>query len=487
MRKRFILLNIFIVLSAILAAVLIFVNARHYTLTETFYAPEGTSYTAEDAVIRIVDGKLTVEDLKLEDGKLSYVVKAVEGASGDDSVEVIFGDPDDYLHSVSFYNNYHIGWFGTVFHYFNYFDFDGFGAILTIVLIDMLAAFGVTLWSFCEKWKRGEFSHAMSAYGGIAIFLFSMVINCFVLGSSYGLSVGFVMWDFANSGKEFLWLFLPVVLVFAVSVTVSNISLMRNEGFRPVNALGIIFSVLMIGGRLVLLLLFGYVSGSETFVRMMTLLENTLCTVIAYMESMLFSTIICALLASKYKASYDKDYLVILGCALMRDGTPTPLLRMRADAALRFEREQYEKTGKHAVFVPSGGQGSDEIISEGESVSRYLMEQGVPEEQIAPEMKSVNTRENLLFSKKVIEDHAQGKDFKTAFATTNYHVFRSYIFAEKAGLKVEGISAKTKWYFFPNAFLREFIGLLASEWKNHLVFLLLVLAFFAAVNLVAPM
>lgn len=487
MRKRFILLNIFIVLSAILAVVLVFINARQYTLTETFYAPEGTSYTAEDAVVKVANGKLTVEDLKLEDGKLSYVVKAVEGASGDDSVEILFGDPEDYLHCVSFYNNYHVGWFGTIFHYFNYVDFEGFGAVLVIALIDMLAAFGVTLWSFCEKWKRGEFSYVMSAYGGIAIFLLSMMINCFLFGSYYGLSVGSVMWNFADSGREFLWLDLPVVLVFAVSVTISNISLMRHEGFRPVNALGIIISVLMIGGRVVLLLLFGYMSGSETFIRMMSLLENMLCTVIAYMESMLFSTIICAMLASKYKASYDKDYLVILGCALMRDGTPTPLLRMRADAALQFEREQYEKTGKHAVFVPSGGQGSDEIISEGESVSRYLMEQGVPEERIAPEMKSVNTRENLLFSKKVIEEHADGRDFKTAFATTNYHVFRSYIYAEKAGLKAEGISAKTKWYFFPNAFLREFIGLLAGEWKNHLIFLGLVLAFFAAVNLVAPM
>ena len=47
-----------------------------------------------------------------------------------------------------------------------------------------------------------------------------------------------------------------------------------------------------------------------------------------------------------------------------------------------FEQEQFQSTGKHAVFVPSGGQGSDEVISESESMKRCLMEMGVPEERI---------------------------------------------------------------------------------------------------------
>ena len=35
-------------------------------------------------------------------------------------------------------------------------------------------------------------------------------------------------------------------------------------------------------------------------------------------------------------------------------------------------------------------------------------------------------------------------------------------------MAVEGMGSKTKYYFWPNAFLREFVGLLAAEWKNIL-------------------
>jgi hypothetical protein len=35
-------------------------------------------------------------------------------------------------------------------------------------------------------------------------------------------------------------------------------------------------------------------------------------------------------------------------------------------------------------------------------------------------------------------------------------------------MAVEGIGSKTRAYFWPNAFLREFVGLLASQWMTIL-------------------
>jgi hypothetical protein len=35
-------------------------------------------------------------------------------------------------------------------------------------------------------------------------------------------------------------------------------------------------------------------------------------------------------------------------------------------------------------------------------------------------------------------------------------------------MRVEGMGSKTKAYFWPNAFLREFAGLLVTEWKGIL-------------------
>ena len=49
-------------------------------------------------------------------------------------------------------------------------------------------------------------------------------------------------------------------------------------------------------------------------------------------------------------------------------------------------------------------------------------------------------------------------------------------FQKKAGLKADGIGAKTKWYFWPNALIREFIGILASEFKINIAVILAVVA-----------
>ena len=57
---------------------------------------------------------------------------------------------------------------------------------------------------------------------------------------------------------------------------------------------------------------------------------------------------------------------------------------------------------------------------------------------------------------------------KVAFATSSYHVCRGGILAYEMGWNIDGIGSRTKWYFWPNAFLREFIGLLAESWVQQL-------------------
>ena len=198
---------------------------------------------------------------------------------------------------------------------------------------------------------------------------------------------------------------------------------------------------------------------------------------------MFLATTLCAYNATRYRPGYDRDYIIILGCGIRRDGSLTPLLKARVDAALDFEKEQFDKTGKHAIFVPSGGQGDDEIISESQAMTNYLISQGVDRERILMEDKSVNTLENMKFSKEIIMKHTDDfENCKIAFATTNYHVFRGYIYAQKNGFVAKGISAKTKRYFYPNAFLREFIGLLVDRKFVNLAFIIITLIVFVLFN-----
>lgn len=75
---------------------------------------------------------------------------------------------------------------------------------------------------------------------------------------------------------------------------------------------------------------------------------------------------------------------------------------------------------------------------------------------------------------------------KIAFATTNYHVFRSGIWAQLAGLRAEGIGSKTKWWFWPNAFIRECAGLLKKNLLPELIGLVGLICFFGAISMLVP-
>ena len=207
---------------------------------------------------------------------------------------------------------------------------------------------------------------------------------------------------------------------------------------------------------------------------------------VAYGECLLFATVVCAWLAARHRPRRGGDYLVILGCGLRADGTPCPLLAGRIDAALALDAERQKAGDAPVTFVPSGGQGPDEPMSEAESMAAYLREHGIPDERIVLEGRSTTTRENMAFSREAIEAHAgvSVEERSVLFSTTNYHVFRGYVCAHEAGMRVEGVGSRTRAYFWPNAFLREFAGLLVAQWRMILQVYLVIAAIYAAATIV---
>ena len=63
---------------------------------------------------------------------------------------------------------------------------------------------------------------------------------------------------------------------------------------------------------------------------------------------------------------------------------------------------------------------------------------------------------------------------KISFSTTNYHVFRSGVIANEQGIDCEGMGSKTKWYFYTNALIREFIANLIQEKNKHIALLVII-------------
>ena len=349
------------------------------------------------------------------------------------------------------------------------FVFGGGGMIrLSCLLLSayFLAVTALLIRAFFRQMRYNLYSYNTIIYFGFG--LFTLFIALMYLLLFFGLqgvpeeTVGYnLISSLLSSAKTYALLTSPFLLIFSIALTVSNLSLIRHEGFRPVNVLGIVLAVLLVGGEVLIFWWDYYVSGSQTEVMVHDMLTNLLAAIYLYFECMMVGTMVADAIAARYEPEKDKDYIIVLGCAIRKDGTPTPLLQGRLDRALAFAREQEKTTGKAPVFVLSGGQGSDEVISEAACMARYLSEQGVGEERMILEDQSTDTEENMGNSKALI--FARDPGAKVAFSTTNYHVFRSGLKARRVKMRALGMGAKTKWYFWPNAAVREFVGLLTQH------------------------
>ncbi|WP_374965092.1 YdcF family protein [Lysinibacillus sp. RS5] len=169
---------------------------------------------------------------------------------------------------------------------------------------------------------------------------------------------------------------------------------------------------------------------------------------------------------------YEPNYIIALGSGLIGDKVP-PLLASRLDEAVK----QYKKYGERPYIIVSGGQGSDEKVSEAYAMKKYVVDvHQIPTQKIFMEDQSTNTEQNLAFSKEIMDKHAQGKKYRSLFVTNNFHVFRASIYAKKARLDAQGVGSKTALYYLPNAFTREFIGLLEMyKWIHVTIFLFITL------------
>lgn len=339
-------------------------------------------------------------------------------------------------------------------------------AMNTILLIYLVLVIILLIAAFFRQLQYNPYSYNTIYYIGFALFLLSVLISqirafifSVVQGNSYSLQL--ILLDLSISAVAYMIYTAPFVLIFSIALFVSNIVLLRHEGFRISHLLGILLSALMVGGELFLFFVkFRFPETPKEGI-LQALLINLFAAFYLYCESMVAGSLVADFIAAKYEPEKDKDYIIILGCRPKDDGTPTPILRGRVERAYEFYKKQIEETGKAPLLIPSGGKGDDEVISESESMAICLKELGVPEEHIRKEEQSTTTYENMVFSKKII-DGIDPKG-KIAFSTSNFHVFRSGLLARRVKMRALGMGAKTKWYYWPNAGVREFASLLSQH------------------------
>ena len=362
---------------------------------------------------------------------------------------------------------------GLIFVHGQIFDYAGF----TATYWGLTTIFGLAAFFFI--WLRKEYQKdAYYSFRSVAccasILLFSILFFIYLAAGlsswilSYTQTAKLLIVITKNLMLAYSLLTIPFMVVFAFALAISNVKLIHHEGKSLTNMLGIGIAVILAVGTAVNILLF--YKASIMRIAAFAVIYAVYSAGFTIFHVLLTGSIITCLQAAYRKVPYSKDYIIILGCAIRKDGTLFPLIQGRVDRAIDFWNKQYHATGKKAVFVPSGGQGDDEIIAEAKAMERYLLEKGIPQELILAEDKSTTTHENMKFSKALIDAHTENASI--AYSTTNYHVFRSGLLAQEVGVKADGIGARTKWYFWPNAMIREVVGVFARQSKGQWLFII---------------
>ncbi len=450
-------------------------------LCAAFLTAQGTSYVVTLDVSGVSDdagdftvaidqdaGAVTLADKSLEDGTLSLDFRS----AGEGRAYVDVYGPGEYKAFFRLFS--HKTGIVTYDEFFG--DCTGSRVIplaIVLYLLLLIYTFSVRLRQSVEE---NLYRYRNVFYVGLLFFLIFLLIDQVLRTVAYRGPIATIS-DMLHAMQGFSIITLPVAFVLAIFVTATNIVLMRREGRNWRNLLGCFLGVLLCFGTVFPDLLYRILFASPVIdihnqsgvaMHVELLAECLAGTLTSYLECVLLGTVVMGIAAAKHSPERDKDYMIILGCRMKDDGTPTPLLQGRIDKALAFAKQQEEETGKALVFVPSGGQGTDEPLSEAACMKNYLTEQGVPEDRILCEDESTSTETNFRNSLELIRAHSSPEDPQIGFATTNYHVFRAGLIVSQQGVKAEGVGSRTKRYFWINAFVREFIATMAAEKKRHL-------------------
>lgn len=153
------------------------------------------------------------------------------------------------------------------------------------------------------------------------------------------------------------------------------------------------------------------------------------------------------------QAPPENSTAIVLG-AQVKPWGPSVILRGRIDAA-----KSYLDDSPNANAVLSGGQGSDEIMSEAQCMYSVLTESKIDSSRLYMEDKSTNTTENIRNSMKIIEDNNLNTDI--TIVTDGFHQLRARIICSQLGIKgnVGAVSSDTRLLYVPTYAVREWFAL----------------------------
>lgn len=151
--------------------------------------------------------------------------------------------------------------------------------------------------------------------------------------------------------------------------------------------------------------------------------------------------------------------VIVLGAGLLAGRVP-PLLAGRLRQAVTAAAERSRSTAR-TLIVPSGGRGADEPRPEGEAMAEWLREHGVQSDDLLVEDRARTTEENLRYSAELLQQRGVPEPY--LIVTNNYHAPRAAMLARRLGIDAQAIGSPTALYFWPSAYMREFVAVMVRH------------------------
>ena len=184
---------------------------------------------------------------------------------------------------------------------------------------------------------------------------------------------------------------------------------------------------------------------------------------IALGGTLVFIALCCFVMSyARTTADYNEEAIIVLGCGLESDGTPSKTLKLRLDGAIDY----YDKN-PDCYIITTGSFSRGSKITEAESMKNYLVENGIPENKIICDNQATNTKENFRYSLQLLNKFDINED-RIVFVTNSFHCYRSTMYAKEAGFNtINTISVKTDSVVLAPALIREVFAVAAMMFFKY--------------------
>ena len=135
------------------------------------------------------------------------------------------------------------------------------------------------------------------------------------------------------------------------------------------------------------------------------------------------------------KTHTDFDCILVLGCGVKADGSPSLMLQERMDCGIQLYQN------KVAPKLLLSGDNGQEEYNEVATMLRLATEQGVPAPDVFLDHAGFSTYESMYRAKEIF----QAK--KVLIVTQEYHLYRAIYIAQKLGLDAWGVACDTQTYY----------------------------------------